>query len=169
MWSRILLLSLSLFTLSTAQAQFLSQLKPVPPPEGFVTDQQSLSLLENWIQASDGTWHSARDLCVMGQDRSSKDYAPLTTLEDAHKAALGVQKNLEKQELTDVQLEIVPRPDQFALFVHFDYVAQGRPHRARQLYLSDGGKLKTLTGSSELPQDDACVFEMERFLKLKGY
>ncbi len=169
MWSRILLLSLSLLSLSTAQAQFLSQLQPVPPPEGFVTDRESLRLLEGWTQASDGTWHSARDLCVMGEDRSSKDYAPLTTLEDAQKAALGVQKNLEKQKLTGVQLEIVPRPDQFTLLAHFDYVAQGRPHRARQLYLSDGGKLRTLTGSSELPQDDACVFEMERFLKLEGY
>jgi len=169
MWSRIVLISLSLLSISTAQAQFLSQLKPVPPPEGFVTESQSLKLLENWTQASDGTWHSARDLCVMGEDRSSKDYAPLITLEDARTAALGVQKNLEKQKLSQVQLEIVPRPDQFALLAHFDYVAQGRPHRARQLYLSDEGKLKTLTGSSELPQDDACVFEMERFLKLEGY
>jgi|GEM_PF-2391682 len=169
MWSRIVLISLSLFTLSTARAQFLSQLQPVPPPEGFVTDSDSLRLLEGWTQAKDGNWHSSKDLCVMGQDRSSVDYAPLITLEEAQKAALNVQKNLEKQKLTGVQLEIVPRPDQFALFVHFDYQAQGRPHRARQLYLSNEGKLKTLTGSSELPQDDACVFEMERFLKLEGF
>ena len=169
MWSRIVLISLSLFALSTARAQFLSQLQPAAPPEGYVTDSDSLRLLKGWTQASDGTWHSARDLCVMGEDRSSKDYAPLTTLEDARTAALTVRKNLEKQKLTGVQLEIVPRPDQFALLAHYDYLAQGRPHRARQLYLSNEGKLKTLTGSSELPQDDACVFEMERFLKLEGY
>ncbi len=169
MWSRLLLTSLSLLALSSARAQFLSQLPPVSPPEGFVTESDSLVQLEGWNKAQDGTWHSRADLCVMGQDRSSKDYAPLITLEDAKRAAMGVQKNLEKQNLTHVQLEIVPRPDQFALFAHFDYQAEDRPHRARQLYLSDGGKLKTLTGSSELPQDDACVFEMERFLKLKGY
>lgn len=169
MWSRIVLISLSLFTLSTARAQFLSQLQPAAPPEGYVTDSDSLRLLGGWTQAKDGNWRSRGDLCVMGQDRSSVDYAPLTTLEDAQKAALNVQKNLEKQNVSQVQLEIVPRPDQFALLAHFDYVAQGRPHRARQLYLSSEGKLKTLTGSSELPQDDTCVFEMERFLKLEGY
>ena len=169
MWFRITLVTVALTALSPVSAQFVSQLERVPPPEGFVIESQSLSLLEGWIEANDGTFHSSLDLCVIKENRSSKVFKPLLTLEQAQKVALDVQKNLEAQKLSYVQLEISPRPDQFALLVRFDYQAENRPHRARQLYLSQEGKLKTLTGSSEVQQNNSCVLEMERFLKLKGF
>jgi hypothetical protein len=169
MWSRLFLVTAALTALSTVSAQFSTQLERTAPSEGFVTESQSLNLLEGWIEANDGTFHSPLDLCILKEDRSSKAFAALLTLEDALKAAQNIQRNLEAQKLGGVQLEVIPRPDQFALLVRYDYQAEGRPHRARQLYLSQDGKLKTLTGSSEVPQPDSCVLEMERFLKLKGY
>ena len=109
-------------------------------------------------------------LNAQGQGVSSKlHHFRWQTLEDALKAAQNIQKNLEAQKLRGVHVNVIPRPDQFALLVRFDYQAEGRPHRAHQLYLSQDGKLKTLTGSSEVSQPDSCVLEMERFLKLKGY
>jgi hypothetical protein len=124
----------------------------------------------NWLEATDGTWHSSSDLCLIKEFRSSQKFRPLLEWDSAYAVSLLIDRNLEGQKLQNVSAELLPRPEQYGVLAKYQYLAEGKSYQAHQLYLADEkGKLHTYTGSSAESEADACVGQMLKFLKFAAF
>ena len=139
---------------------------------GFLTLEPSMQplLRYNWLEATDGTWHSDSDLCLIKEFHSSQKFAPQLEWDSAYAVSLLIDRNLESQKLQNVSAEPLPRPEQWGILAKYQYLAEGQHYQAHQLYLSDeNAKLHTYTGSSAEGESDVCVEQMLRFLKFAAF
>lgn len=139
---------------------------------GFLTSQLSMQplLRYNWLEATDGTWHSDSDLCLIKEFHSSQKFAPQLEWNGAYTVSLLIDHNLEGQRLQNVSAEPLPRPEQWGILAKYQYLAEGEHYQAYQLYLSDqNGQLHTYTGSSAKGETDVCVGQMLKFLKFAAF
>jgi hypothetical protein len=155
---------------------------PIPSPParvapstfetGFLTSESSMQMLERyrWLEATDGTWHSESDLCLIKEFHSSQKFTPQLEWDTAYAVALLINRNLVNQKLQNVSTETLPRPEQWGILAQYQYLAEGSRFQAYQLYLADeNGKLHTYTGSSAESETDPCVDQMVRFLKFAAF
>ena len=128
--------------------------------------------LTGWTatDSSGATWTDAAGACLMREEKLTQPYPSFTTAEAARAFALRVQAALLKQsengqKLQSVVTQPVDRAGRWTVMTAYLFTQQQVQYHATQIYLSDSGKLRTVTGSSASGEASACVNQMREFLR----
>ena len=109
-------------------------------------------------------WTDASGACLMREERSGQAFPTFTNAEDARAFALKLQGSLGRS-VRSVVTQPVDRAGAWGVLAAYDYQQAGLTYRISQLYLSDRGVLRTVTGSAALKDAGACVNEMRDFIR----
>jgi hypothetical protein len=136
---------------------------------------QGLSLsvpMTGWAatDSSGATWADSAGACLLREEQLTQPYPTFDTAEAARRFAIKVQSALLAQteggqKLSSVVTQPVDRAGKWTVLAAYVFSQQDVQYRATQLYLSDGGKLRTVTGSSADGEASACVTQMREFLR----
>lgn len=120
---------------------------------------------ENWETRPDGVWTGGGGACLLRENASAQVFPALLTPTDATQFAARLQKALFDKKLRSVVTQVVERPDQWAVLASYQLEDRGETYKVTQLYLSSGGRLRTVTGSARQAEFDQCVNDMAAFVK----
>ncbi|MFC3835491.1 MULTISPECIES: hypothetical protein [Deinococcus] len=109
-------------------------------------------------------WTDSTGKCVMREERYGQAFPTFRSPEDARTFALKLQTSLDAR-VDAVVTQPVDRAGNWGVLAAYDYVQAGATYRVSQLYLSDRGILRTITGSSATTGADACVNAMRDFIR----
>ncbi|WP_188999140.1 hypothetical protein [Deinococcus roseus] len=125
--------------------------------------------LEGWTSLTPTVWVSEGSSCLLRETQHTKPFEPLATREDADAFGRKLKSALEQQKMKDVSTESTSRLNQWAVMAVYTMNSQGKGYYVTQVYLSEGGKLRTITGSARITSDDTCAFKMREFLRYGAY
>ncbi|PNY82816.1 hypothetical protein CVO96_02285 [Deinococcus koreensis] len=109
-------------------------------------------------------WTDASGACLMREERHGQAFPLFGTPDEARAFALKLQTTLDKR-MTAVVTQPVDRAGAWGVLAAYDYTQGGATYRVSQLYLSDSGILRTITGSSALSESGECVNSMRDFIR----
>lgn len=109
-------------------------------------------------------WADASGQCVMREERHGQAFPQFTTPDDARLFAVKLQSSLGRS-VSNVVTQPVDRSGQWGVLAAYDFQQSGVKYRVSQLYLSDRGVLRTVTGSSAAQTAPACVTDMRDFIR----
>ena len=128
--------------------------------------------LTGWIATDDtgATWADAAGACLLREEKLTQPYPGFGTADAARSFALRVQTALlgqteNGQKLQSVVTQPVDRAGRWTVLAAYVFTQQQVQYHAIQIYLSDGGKLRTVTGSSVSGEASTCVNQMREFLR----
>ncbi|MBB6099044.1 hypothetical protein HNR42_002480 [Deinobacterium chartae] len=107
--------------------------------------------------------------CAIRDSLSLRSFRPFSNQNDAESFAKTLQTGLLAQGFRNVVTQAVSRPDQWGVLASYTYVQKGQPYSISQVYLSQAGRLRTLTGSTRQGERDGCAPKMQEFLKFAAY
>jgi hypothetical protein len=119
---------------------------------------------------SQKTWADPNGVCLLHEEQLTQAYPSFETADAARTFALKVQKALmdqteNGQKLQAVVTQPVDRAGKWTVMAAYLFTQNDVQYRATQLYLSNAGKLRTVTGSSADGEASACVNQMHEFLR----
>jgi len=137
------------------------------------TSASALTVPMNGWAATDGsktTWSDTAGACLLREEQLTQPYPTFNTADAARTFALKVQNALlgqveDGQKLSAVVTQPVDRAGKWTVMAAYLFTQQAVQYRATQLYLSAGGKLRTITGSSANGEASVCVGQMQEFLR----
>ncbi|NTX99767.1 hypothetical protein [Deinococcus sp. JMULE3] len=109
-------------------------------------------------------WTDPSGACLMREERSGQAFPTFTSAEDARTFALKLQSSLGRS-MRSVVTQPVDRAGAWGVLAAYDYQQAGVTYRISQLYLSDRGVLRTVTGSAAAKDAGACANEMRDFIR----
>ncbi|WP_291430806.1 hypothetical protein [Deinococcus sp.] len=109
-------------------------------------------------------WADATGQCVLREERHGQAFPQFTTHDDALLFAVKLQSSLGRS-VSNVVTQPVDRGGQWGVLAAYDYQQAGVKYRVSQLFLSDSGVLRTVTGSSAALNTAACVPAMRDFIR----
>lgn len=122
--------------------------------------------MDGWapVAGNENNWTDSTGQCLMREERHGQAFPVFNTPEEARAFALKLQTVLSKQ-MNAVVTQPVDRAGIWGVLAAYDYQQGGVTYRVTQLYLSDSGILRTITGSSEVNGQAACVNAMRDFIR----
>jgi hypothetical protein len=119
---------------------------------------------------SQKTWADPNGVCLLHEEQLTQAYPSFGTADAARTFALKVQKSLMEQtengqKLQAVVTQPVDRAGKWTVMAAYLFTQNEVQYRATQLYLSNAGKLRTVTGSSADGEASPCVNQMHEFLR----
>ena len=129
---------------------------------------QALTLPMNGWSATDAsqkTWTDTNAACLVKEEALTQPDPGFTTLEAARAFSARLENTLRAQKLEGVIAQPVERAGRFTVLAAYLYSELGVQYHVTQLYLSDGGKLRTVTGSNANGEASECVVQMREFLR----
>jgi hypothetical protein len=126
--------------------------------------------LAGWtpVEGNADLWTDEAGACLLREDRSGQALPTLGTQAAARAFALRLQKSLGGSGVREIVTQPVERAGTWAVLAAYTHEEGGVAYRISQLYLSDAGKLRTLTGSSAQYEASACVNAMRDFLRYRA-
>jgi hypothetical protein len=123
--------------------------------------------LNGWTasDASGATWTDEAGACVLREQQLTQAYPVMPDAAAARTFAVRLQNALAAQKLTEVAATPVDRAGRWTVLASYIFEDQGVKYSAVQLYLSSGGKLRTLTGSAAQGEASECVNQMRQYLR----
>lgn len=125
--------------------------------------------LEGWTSITPTLWTSAGSACVLRETQHTKPFVPLASRVEADAFGKKLKAALEQQKMKEVNTESNSRLNQWAVMATYTMISEGRGYYVTQVYLSENGKLRTITGSSRVTSNDTCAFKMREFLRYGAY
>ncbi|GGJ60522.1 hypothetical protein [Deinococcus aquiradiocola] len=124
----------------------------------------------NATDATRTTWADAAGACLLHEETLTQPYPGFSTADAARTFALRVQTALQAQteggqKLQSVVTQPVDRAGKWTVLAAYLFVQNDVSYRATQLYVTDSGKLRTITGSSADGEASECVSQMREFLR----
>lgn len=113
-------------------------------------------------------WTDPAGACLLREERHGQAFPSFGTQAEAHRFALRLQNSLGKSRMREVVTQAVDRAGTWAVLAAYTHEANGVTYRISQLYLSDAGLLRTVTGSSAQHEASPCVNEMRTFLRYQA-
>lgn len=107
-------------------------------------------------------WTDSTGACLMREDRSGQAFPTFTSPDDARAFAMKLQVSLDRR-LDSVVTQPVDRAGTWGVLAAYNYQEGGETYRVSQLYLSDRGILRTITGSAA--GAGPCVNAMRDFIR----
>ncbi|UBV43990.1 hypothetical protein LAJ19_04545 [Deinococcus taeanensis] len=122
--------------------------------------------LAGWAPVSGDAnyWTDASGSCLMREERHGQAFPTFTSPDAARTFALKLQNTLGRN-VRAVVTQPVDRAGNWGVLAAFDFQESGVTYRVSQLYLSDRGVLRTVTGSSAAQATNPCVNEMRDFIR----
>ncbi len=138
-----------------------------------LTPGQALTVpLTGWkaTDSTRNTWADDAGACLLHEENLTQSYPTFKTADAARTFALRVQTALQGQteggqKLQAVVTQPVDRAGKWTVMAAYLFTEKEVQYRATQLYLSDSGKLRTVTGSSADGEASSCVAQMREFLR----
>ncbi|WP_424949701.1 hypothetical protein [Deinococcus sp.] len=120
--------------------------------------------------SSQTTWADTAGACLLHEETLTQPYPSFQTADEARTFALRVQQTLmgqseDGQKLTGVVTQPIDRAGTWTVLAVYVYTRSAVQYRATQLFLSVGGRLRLVTGSSANGEASACVGQMHEFLR----
>ena len=142
------------------------------PPESapVLTPSVLIVPLAGWtpVEGNANLWTDEAGACLLREDRSGQALPTLGTQEAARTFALRLQKSLGRSGVREIVTQPVERAGTWAVLAAYTHEEGGVAYRISQLYLSDAGLLRTVTGSSAQYEARACVNAMRDFLRYRA-
>ncbi|WP_084049489.1 hypothetical protein [Deinococcus hopiensis] len=114
-------------------------------------------------------WTDSLGACVLREERHGQAFPLLKTeaeaLTFARRLQTSLSRSLKKSGVGDLVTQPVFRNDTWGVLAAYSQEANGVTYEISQLYLSDSGLLRTVTGSSAQREASPCVNEMREFLR----
>ena len=118
-----------------------------------------------WVQAGPNFWRDASGACVLREQAYPQDFAPIQSQQDALSLGNKLQKTLAKEGMTKLSMQPVSQQSDWSVLLAYTYTQNSVKYQIAQLYLSQGGKLHTISGSNAEGEASPCVNAMRNFLK----
>ncbi|MCD0163452.1 hypothetical protein IHN63_19360 [Deinococcus sp. 6YEL10] len=109
-------------------------------------------------------WIDARGECVLREERHGQAFPTFTSPDEARSFALKLQSSLGRS-VSNVVTQPVDRAGSWGVLAAYDYQQAGVKYRVSQLFLSDSGVLRTVTGSSAAQGAPTCANDMRDFIR----
>ena len=126
--------------------------------------------LRGWtpIAGDASRWQGGGGECLIREMRHTQAFPALPTQQSATAMANRLRDSLGKAGLGEVTTQPVDRDTTWAVLAGYVYEEGGARYRVSQLYLSDGGKLRTISGSSAVGTDSPCAASMREFIRYQA-
>ncbi|EYB68815.1 hypothetical protein DEIPH_ctg017orf0188 [Deinococcus phoenicis] len=123
--------------------------------------------LSGWtpVNGNANVWTDAAGACLLREERHGQAFPSFRTRDEAHTFALRLQKTLGRSRVSEIVTQPVERAGAWTVLAAYTHEAGGVAYRISQLYISDAGLLRTVTGSSAQHEASACVNEMRDFIR----
>ena len=118
-----------------------------------------------WVAAGSGLWRDSQGACVIREQSFEQAFPAMPQQQDALSIGNKLQAALSKQGMSDIVIQPVSQASDWGVLMAYTYPVNGVNYQVAQLYLSQDGKLHTLTGSSAQGEASPCVNVMRDFLK----
>lgn len=116
------------------------------------------------VNGNANVWTDTSGACLLREERSGQAFPVLASQGEALAFAAKLRVQLSKSVDT-VVIQPVDRAGFWAVLAAYDYKKDGATYKVSQLYLGDGGLLRTVTGSSAEDERGACVNAMREFIR----
>ncbi|KQR27951.1 hypothetical protein [Deinococcus sp. Leaf326] len=126
--------------------------------------------LRGWtpIAGDASRWQGGGGECLIREMRHTQAFPALPTQQSATAVANRLRASLSKASLSEVTTQAVDRGATWAVLAGYVYAEGGARYRVSQLYLSDGGKLRTISGSSAAGTSSPCAASMREFIRYQA-
>ncbi|WP_245872951.1 hypothetical protein [Deinococcus planocerae] len=123
--------------------------------------------LSGWtpVNGNANVWTDPAGACLLREERHGQAFPTFVTQDQALTFAKRLQTSLGKGDVREVVTQPVGRAGGWAVLAAYTYEDAGVAYRISQLYVSDSGLLRTVTGSSAQHEASTCVNEMREFLR----
>ncbi len=122
-----------------------------------------------WTASGPDAWQSAAGNCIIKEELHDQPFAALPDMPHATALAARLQQTLTARKFTDVTAIPIERGGSFGLLATYLLDSAGNTYQITQLYLSNGGKLRTLTGSVQSSVTDKCAADITNYLRYLAY
>ncbi|WP_229752925.1 hypothetical protein [Deinococcus aerophilus] len=122
--------------------------------------------MKGWVPVNGDAnlWTDAGGGCLLREERSGQAFPVLASQDEALTFAGKLRAQLSKN-VSGVVTQPVDRAGFWAVLAAYDYREGGATYKVAQLYLSDAGILRTVTGSSAEGHKNECVNAMREFIR----
>ncbi|BDP42180.1 hypothetical protein DAETH_21490 [Deinococcus aetherius] len=117
------------------------------------------------VDGNANVWTDSAGACLLREERHGQAFPTFDTQDKALAFAKRLQASLGKSAVREVVTQPVGRAGGWAVLAAYTYEDGGVAYRISQLYLSDSGILRTVTGSSAQHEASECVNAMREFLR----
>ncbi|GMA13684.1 hypothetical protein E5F05_15660 [Deinococcus metallilatus] len=117
------------------------------------------------VNGNANVWTDSAGACLLREERYGQAFPALGSQEEAQAFALRLQASLGKSGVREIVTQPVERAGTWAVLAAYTHEEGGVAYRISQLFLSDAGLLRTVTGSSALHEASACVNDMRDFIR----
>lgn len=124
--------------------------------------------MKGWtpVNGNANVWADTSGACLIREERHGQALPSFRTQAAARTFAVRLQRTLGGQKtVSEVVTQPVERGGTWGVLAAYTHEANGVAYRISQLYLSDAGLLRTVTGSSAQHEANPCVNEMREFLR----
>lgn len=124
--------------------------------------------LSGWVPIGGNAdhWQDAQGSCLLKEEKYGQAFPELKTNQAALALANRLRTALQAKGLTEVITQPLQRQDNtWAILASYGYQEGGVTYRISQLYLSQSGLLKTLSGSSAVNNTSTCAVAMRDFIR----
>ncbi|ADV68324.1 hypothetical protein [Deinococcus maricopensis] len=119
-----------------------------------------------WTSSADGkTWLAPNEACVLQESQLTQAFPLFTNVTDAQAFAVKLQNSLSAQGMAHVTAQPIDRAGTWGVLAAYEHKSSGSEYRIMQLYLSNSGKLRTITGSTAALEASDCVGRMNDFVR----
>lgn len=123
--------------------------------------------LDGWkpVNGNASLWTDPEEACVIREERHEQAFPAFGSLDEAGRFALRLTNTLTRGGVSEVVTQPVDRGGGWAVLAAYTLGEGGVLYRVSQLYLSDAGRLRTVTASSAQFEASPCVNEMRQFVR----
>ncbi|GGK15688.1 hypothetical protein GCM10008955_06380 [Deinococcus malanensis] len=127
--------------------------------------------LNGWtpVNGNAQEWIDPAGACVLREERHGQAFPVFRSVAEARTFAEKLQTTLIRQgsaqRLSEVVAQPVDRAGVWSVLAAYSFESAGVKYRVSQLYLSDKGILRTVTGSSAQHEASSCVNSMRDFIR----
>ena len=124
--------------------------------------------LSGWtpVQGDASLWQDAAGACVIREDRYGQAFPQLSSKQQATAAANRLRSSLSAGGLKEVVTQpIETSSGQWNVLASYAYQEGGVSYRVSQLFTSQSGILRTISGSTALNSTSACGSAMREFIR----
>lgn len=123
--------------------------------------------LTGWtpVAGNASEWTDPAGACLVREERHGQALPSFQTQDRALAFARRLQNSLGRSGVREIVTQPVERAGTWAVLAAYTYEDGGVAYRISQLYLSNSGLLRTVTGSSAQYEASECVNAMREFVR----
>lgn len=126
--------------------------------------------IDGWvpIRGNADLWQDALGSCLIKEEKYGQAFPQLASQDKAQALAAKLRAGLIHAKLQDVTTQAIERGNSWGVLASYAYEEGGITYRVSQLYLSNSGLLRTVSGSSAMNNTSECAAQMREFIRYQA-